>query len=94
MTEEILQSILVELKTQREEGQNRQLVLTQISTALLGIPNTENKGLVGDFKDHVAQDLLLTNRISRAEKGLIALFTGGAGTGTVVGLWDHIKGFF
>lgn len=94
MADEVAQSphaVLLEHQEDRRSLNEMKGLVIQMHTALLGIPGTDERGLVGEFHDHVAADAVLASRISRMERAVVVLFTGGIGTTSAVGYWDHIK---
>ena len=75
------------LKTQKEMIQETLQTVIQLSTVLLGVPDTEDTGLVGEIKDLKINHISLNkkhNKLSRNFWILISALVGSGGLGSSI----------
>ncbi len=61
------------MMTEKEKKEQSRYHLQEIFTVLLGVPDTEDNGMVGDFKDLKEYVYKQNGRIRKLEIGLVGL---------------------
>ena len=79
--------------TEEQKKEQSRYHLQEIFTVLLGVPNTEDNGMVGDFKDLKEYVYKQNGRIRKLEIGLVGLTSILTGLGILdATIWNKVIG--